>query len=234
VNPSKYRSKYVSKTGRYVDWDTGNVVHSNIVGYYDRANNYLSKDRHDEAVKKHPCRTTAFTEKNADLWESSLPLIKKINAVFAKLAPAQYQKQHHRAHQTPFVIANTAYSTITVNYNWRTALHKDAGDFKEGLCNLAVFEEGKYTGGLLGFPQYGVAIDVREGDFLAMDCHSYHCNTPMQGIATNDDDADNEDEEGEASFTRLSMVLYLRENMLKCRGSQEQEREDEGREQGDE
>ena len=34
----------------------------------------------------------------------------------------------------------------------------------------------KFKGGMLGFPQYGVAVDVRQGDFLAMDVHEWHCN----------------------------------------------------------
>ena len=33
-------------------------------------------------------------------------------------------------------------------------------------------EEGKYKGGYTGFPQYGVCVDVRHGDFLGMDVMS--------------------------------------------------------------
>ena len=68
---------------------------------------------------------------------------------------------------------------MTINHNWRTALHKDAGDLKEGFGNLVVLEEGKYKGGETGFPQYGVCVDVRQGDFLAMDVHEWHCNTKL-------------------------------------------------------
>ena len=35
----------------------------------------------------------------------------------------------------------------------------------------------RYEGGLLGFPQYGVALDVRQGDFCAVNVHEWHCNT---------------------------------------------------------
>ena len=92
----------------------------------------------------------------------------------------QYKKQLERAQQTKFVIEDTALSTITINYNWRTGLHKDAGDYPEGFGNLLVCEEGKYEGGYLGFPQFGVCFDVREGDFLAMDVHQWHSNTKIK------------------------------------------------------
>ena len=69
--------------------------------------------------------------------------------------------------------------------------------------NLLILEEGKYKGGYLGFPRYGVCFDVRMGDFLAMDVHEWHCNTPIEGITKD--------------FTRLSVVCYLREKMDKCK-----------------
>ena len=107
-------------------------------------------------------------------------------------------------YRTPkFVIDDTAFSTVTINYNWRTALHKDAGDLKEGYGNLVVLEEGKYKGGETGFPQYGVCVDVRQGDFLAMDVHEWHCNTKLVGITKD--------------YARVSMVAYLRENMIRCK-----------------
>ena len=80
---------------------------------------------------------------------------------------------------TKFVIKNTAFSTLTINHNWRTALHKDTGDFKEGFGNLTVIERGKYHGGYTVFPQYGIGINLRNSDFCAMDVHQWHANTPM-------------------------------------------------------
>ena len=101
-----------------------------------------------------------------------------------------------------FVIDNTAFSTVTINHNWRTALHCDSGDFEEGFGNLVVCEKGKYKGGYTGFPQFGVAFDVRHGDFLAMNVHEWHCNTALQGK--------------KEKFSRMSVVCYLREKMIRC------------------
>ena len=38
----------------------------------------------------------------------------------------------------------------------------------------------KYEGAYTGFPQYGVAANVRTGDFLAMDVHEWHVKYRVQ------------------------------------------------------
>ena len=81
-----------------------------------------------------------------------------------------------------FYIKGTVFTTITINKNFRTAIHTDKGDLKEGFGNLVVCEEGKYKGGYSGFPQFGIAFDVRQGDFLAMDVHEWHCNTEITPV----------------------------------------------------
>ena len=45
-------------------------------------------------------------------------------------------------------------------------------------------------------------VVVREGDFLGMDVHQYHCNTEINPITKD--------------YTRLSIVAYLREKMIEC------------------
>ena len=189
-----YKSKH---SGKIVKNSLGNLSQSNIIGFFDKP------DR-NKGASKLPCRTTAFTSKYVNKWEKVLPLIKSINEQFKELIPENYRIQYKRANETDFVINDTAFSTVTINYNWRTALHKDAGDLKEGFGNLVVLEEGKYKGGETGFPQYKVAVDVRNGDFLAMNVHEWHCNTKLIPITKD--------------FTRLSLVAYLREKMIKCKG----------------
>ena len=87
-------------------------------------------------------------------------------------------KQLERANLTNnFKIPNTSFSTVTINRNFRTALHRDAGDFKGGFGNLTVIERGKYHGGYTVFPQFGIGIDLRNNDFVTMDVHQWHSNT---------------------------------------------------------
>ena len=88
-----------------------------------------------------------------------------------------------------------------------------------------VCEEGNYKGGYTGFPQFGVAFDVRKGDFLAMDVHEWHCNTPI--ICDNTDCCNcyknkkttynNKKCLNDEKYCRLSVVCYLRKNMVKCK-----------------
>ena len=108
---------------------------------------------------------------------------------------------------------------MTLNYNWRTALHKDVGDVEAGFGNLVVIENGKYDGGFLYYPQYNVAIDVRCGDFLAMDVHEWHCNTPLTTSSNSYKDTILINPEVNPDKPiRLAIVCYLRKDMEKCQG----------------
>ena len=50
---------------------------------------------------------------------------------------------------------------------------------------------------------YEGCVDCRNGDFLAMDVHEWHCNTKIIPLSKD--------------YTRLSLVAYLRERMIKCK-----------------
>ena len=196
-----------------------NQVASNPIGFYEQNKN-LGTDL--------PCRLTHFTRTNFDKYNDGLPFLRKIDSLFQKLIPDSYQKQLNRANLKPHLkIPGTCFSTVTINRNFRTALHQDAGDFKEGFGNLTVIEQGKYHGGYTVFPQYGVAINLRNNDFCAMDVHQWHSNTPIyeteedkQYNETIDSDFKDNPKVGTAGlyqkYTRISFVCYLREKIAKC------------------
>lgn len=222
----KYRVFYKTKSGKLSGDNVGNSAMSNIIGYYDRPDrNFYNKkyiNNKHKIAKFHSkkatktktdihgvpmCRTTQFTREQVEKWKSTLPLIEYANKLFKQLVPDRYSIQLKKASLTPdFQINKTAYSTITINYDWRTSIHKDSGDLEEGFGNLIVLEKAKsghpeckgFTGGMLTFPKYSVAIDLKQGDYLAMDVHQYHANTKIEG-------------EG-----RLSIVCYLRKKMINC------------------
>ena len=195
-----------------------NQVASNPIGFYEESKNFC----------KLPCRLTHFTRTNYDKYKDGLPFIQKIDKMFKKLIPDSYEKQLTQANKKPHLkIPETAFSTITINRNFRTALHRDAGDYKDGFGNLTVIERGKYHGGYTVFPQFGVAVDVRNGDFLAMDVHQWHSNTPI--YETEEDKKYNESLENAFKdnpevgtvgiynkYTRLTFVCYLREKIVNC------------------
>ena len=196
-----------------------NQVASNPIGFYEQNKNLGTN---------LPCRLTHFTRTNFDKYNDGLPFLRKIDSLFQKLIPDSYQRQLNRANLKPHLkIPGTCFSTVTINRNFRTALHQDAGDFKEGFGNLTVIEQGKYHGGYTVFPQYGVAINLRNNDFCAMDVHQWHSNTPIyeteedkQYNETIDSDFKDNPKVGTAGlyqkYTRISFVCYLREKIAKC------------------
>lgn len=184
-------------------YSRGVAANSGIIGYINSANH------------KRPCRLTAFSRDHFDQYEMGLPFIKCIDDCFREHIPDAYRLQNAESERTSYRIADTAFSTVTVNYNFRTALHKDAGDFKEGFGNLVVLhddsDDSVHTyvdtnrqidrGGMLLFPQYKVAVKLGSGDFMAMDVHEWHCNSSIKL---------------QPGQYRLSFVCYLRENMERC------------------
>ena len=217
VNPGKFRTKFVSGTSGVLSKQaTSNLSPSNIAGFYDRPDRNLKG-------KGAPCRLTAYNRDYPELWKKSLPFLKKCNDMFKELVYDRYVVQMNRAKETPeFLIEDTCFSTITLNYSWQTALHRDAGDFVKGFGNLIVLEDhdnqNTFEGCYTGFPQYGIAVNVRQGDFLAMDVHEWHCNTELipkhQKIFGKWSDIEIRNK---WYLNRLSVVCYLRDNMIRCK-----------------
>jgi hypothetical protein len=177
-------------------------VMSNIMGYFDKWSISQRATFKRTGVKSPgPCRLCSFNAKNPEKWKHVVPLIQEIDKQYRKLCPKEYESQRKAAKSTPFHVKGTAFSTLTTNLNFRTAVHTDKGDWPTGFGNLVVIERGsKYKGSYTGFPQYGVAVDCRNGDFLAMDVHLPHGNTPL--IKTDE------------TSQRISLVSYLRERIV--------------------
>ena len=208
----------IDKKGGVSRMKVNNQVASNPIGFYEASKNFC----------KLPCRLTHFTRTNYEKYNQGLPFIQKIDQMFQKLIPDAHQKQLNQANKKSHLkIPNTSFSTITINRNFRTALHRDAGDYKDGFGNLTVIQRGKYQGGYTVFPQFGIGVDVRNGDFLAMDVHQWHSNTPI--YETKEDKEYNESLEPAFKdnpdvgtvgiynkYTRLTFVCYLREKIVKC------------------
>jgi hypothetical protein len=169
-------------------YDKGVPSNSAIIGYIDSPNN------------KRPCRLTAYSTKYFNKYNNGLPFIEAIDTCFKDACIDKYTLQYD-AVSPNYRISNTAFSTVTVNYNFQTALHKDKGDYKAGFGTLVVCSDG-IEGGQLLFPEYKVALTVKTGDFVAMNVHEYHCNSKIHKLRDN--------------AYRLSFVAYLREKIVNC------------------
>lgn len=188
------RTKQVEIVNDWIsDTSYANPVFSGIAGSYE----------------KYPripyCRLTAFTANNSKKFEKAIPFIEVISQKFQELVPGRFEVQKEAISRVDqeFKVGNSVYSTITVNKNYRTAAHRDAGDFKEGFGNLTTLSNGPdWDGCYLVFPEYRAAVDVRPGDLLLAELHSIHGNTEIS--SPNDD------------HERISVVCYMREKIVEC------------------
>jgi len=185
----------VKKDGTVSNFDTSPIVESGNVGFMDAR---------PGAGVVATCRKTAFARQYFEQFKQGIPFVKYINQKYKELCPTYYEKQIAIANGTNrnYVIEDTSFTTVTVNKNFRTAVHKDSGDFQEGFGNLIAYREGNWSGGYFCLPQYRVAIDLQNTDILFVDVHQWHGNTEF--LNTDPD------------WLRISFVLYYREYMYKC------------------
>jgi hypothetical protein len=195
IPEGKTTARSLTKTGQ----SEGGYIASNISGYFDRP----LREHRGTLGTIIACRTTAFTLGNLDLWNSGLLFIQRCSKLYKKFAPTEWnsQKKEYDSIKRELKIPKTVFTTVTSNYNWQTACHLDKGDFSGGLGNLIVIGKS-FKGGYLGFPQFKVLIKIEPGDFLLMDVHQWHCNTPIKVSGDG---------------FRLSFVMYIREDMSKCK-----------------
>ena len=86
-------------------------------------------------------RTTAFNKNNIEKFNRALPLIETVDRGFKELIPGRYKKQKQmiKATDPNYRISNTAFTTITINKNYRTTYHYDGNDYSLGFGNLVAF-----------------------------------------------------------------------------------------------
>ena len=220
IKTKGHSTGYLKKDGLPSKMKVNNNVYSTPIGYFDKLNGGLGKEM--------PCRLTHFTKNNLDILDVGLPFIKEIAKRYQEIRPTEFNYQNDRASLTKdYILQGTPFSTITVNRNFRTALHKDSGDYG-GIACLSVLEEGQYNGGLFLLPRYGLGVNMRHGDLLIADVHEYHANSECW--TTEEQDSYNAIHAHsfrkvnkavgilgvEHDYTRMSFVCYLREKMIDC------------------
>jgi hypothetical protein len=216
VEVTGWSTRYM-QNGKVSKMRVNNVVASGVIGYYEKTP-FLGQ----------PCRMTGYTRRGLKQFYHGIPYLEAIDTEFKKLVPEAHRKQLAAVSKKPmYQIADTAFSTLTINMNFRTALHKDAGDFAEGFGNLSVIEWGKYHGGETIFPRFGAAFNLRTGDFVAMDVHEWHCNAALKETAEdkryNESLPDIRTRDAKTGvigsqerFQRISFVCYFREKLEDC------------------
>jgi hypothetical protein len=185
--------KRIRKDGSISNITIGNKVHSGNVGFMD-----------SNAMIPY-CRQTNFAKNYFDDYKNGIPFVEYVDKKYKELCPAYYEKQIaiSRGTNINYRISDTAFTTVTVNKNFQTAVHQDSGDYRDGFGNLIVYREGSYDGAYFCLPEYRVAIDLHNTDILFADVHSWHGNTNFYNCSED--------------YLRISFVMYYRENMIKCK-----------------
>lgn len=192
------RAVILKKDGTISNTTRAKSVLSGIVGFFDRSARFPY------------CRLTAFNLEHMDQFQACMPMIQLVDNKFKELCPERHkaQMEYHDATSKDFKIMGTSFTTITVNRNFVTAVHKDQGDLDEGFGVMSAIRRGKYKGGYTCWPKYGVAIDMQTTDMVCANVHHWHGNVPIKGIP--------------GAYERISLVFYYRKGLRQC-GTAEEE-----------
>ena len=216
VNFNKWSANYEKPDGSLSKMKIQHSVASNPVGFFGKTN----------MGNPLPCRLSYVTQNDYNTYQAGLPYVNALSESYKELVPEEFEKQMIRSDLNPHLkIKGTPFSTVTVNRNFRTGIHKDSGDY--GFGNLSCLENGSYHGGYFVMPAFRIAVDMRSGDHLCCDVHQYHGNTEM--YETEDDKIINDKLPNiyndnlklgvkglNNRFTRISLVCYLREDLVQC------------------
>lgn len=210
---SRNRAFYLLEDGSVSKTSRANFVNSGQCGFFG------------PNMRFPFARKAGMSKGHQDKVDKATPYFERVSEVFKTLAPSVWQRQYdflmeHDLIKNGWTLGSSVYTTITINKNFQTACHQDAGDYSGGLGNITVLEnpEKPFAGGYVSFPQWRCGVDLREGDILVFAIHQYHGNTkilPPEGVPELD-------ENGDETFERMSLVCYARENM-KNAGTKEEE-----------
>tara|TARA_R110000824_G_scaffold62807_1_gene165999 strand:+ start:316 stop:1227 length:912 start_codon:yes stop_codon:yes gene_type:complete len=203
TNPRLVSVQYKRADGTVCGRCQSNMVRCGCAGYFD-------------AVGGLPCRKVAFSEKNPIKHKELENMCDEIAKGHEEYEPASFAYQMDFAERSHgYTMGNSPYSTLTLNYDFRTASHIDKGDLIGSRSTLTILEElpNNYSGCYLGFPEYKIALDLRDGDTLIFDAHEYHCNTEMKVLT---DKLPIDELTGAPHGGRISIVAYLRNRMIDC------------------
>jgi hypothetical protein len=208
-----YRTGYfVKSTGKKSNTKICNIAKSNVLGYIDLA------PRNTGRTEK--VNLSAYARDYPQRYEDCLPFITDIDEAFKEVSADHHERQYKMVDHK-YRMADTSFSTMTVNYSWQSALHKDANNGQECYSCITVIRDrdnkNNYSAGYLLFPEYRIGFNIREGDLLISDTvDNYHCNSPL--IPTSEDVHGKWSEQDKINnwhLNRISVVCYIKKSCMK-------------------
>ncbi len=196
--PSVARKRKSGEVTNAMQVPAGWGVYSGVLGYFERT------------TRIPFCHACAWNLQNPEKFEKILPIVQETSRLFEKHLPDKFQAQKEIVDLTEqaYVIPGTVFTTLTVNKNFRTACHLDAGDLKDGFSCMSVIKEGAYEGGNLVLPNWRVAVKLENRDLILFDPHEFHGNTKITPLSK--------------EYQRCSIVHYFREKMVHCKSPKEE------------
>ena len=168
-----------------------NEVFSNIVGAFDRQ------------VLVPYCRMTDSTVNKLEQFELERPTFKEVDNLFKEHMPEKHKflgDIFNNVSDPRYNLWGTVFTTITVNNNFRVAYHRDGNNCRGGIAALTTTNRGSYDGYDFIFPEFRLAFELRDGDFLVGDNQGFIHG--MSAIENASDDAE-----------AIWYVFYSRENL---------------------
>ena len=192
---------YLKENGEMAKRCQSNTVRCGVAGYFD-------------PVAGFPCRMVGWSSNNINKHNELIKLCDTISNHFKEVAPEIWEYQKSKCHNS-YNMGDSCFSTLTLNYDFRTAAHKDKGDLENSLSTLTILEdeEENYEGFYTGLPEYKIMFDIRDGDTLIFDAHEVHCNTEYK---VNSDKLPIDDLTNNNYAGRVSIVAYLRNRINLC------------------
>lgn len=170
--PTEYRAACINTKASTGTRTRGLVTTSTSFGTMPRSV-FANHCRSAALAREAPADHSALTRMSSVLVDQYREMdpdgFERYAAAAAKI-PAEY-----RMGPTPFTSGQ-------VNKNVVLAYHLDVGNTRDGLSAMMVVRE-RSTGGLLVVPEYGVTLDLRDGDVSLFDGqHTWHGVTPVETL----------------------------------------------------
>jgi hypothetical protein len=169
------RAGFYTLSGKKSNTKICNQAKSNVIGYIDvakRNTNNTDKVNIAQYCRDYPMK-----------YEKCIPFLEDINTIFKNQSVDQYQYQKIR-NNPEYIIGKTVFSTVTVNYSWQSAVHKDSNNGSDTMAVISVVKDvcndNNYSGGYLLFPEFNIGFNILETDiFIGNTQKYYHCNSPL-------------------------------------------------------
>ena len=132
-----------------------------------------------DSTHSSPCQKTPLTSRRPEWLNNHRDLIEFVDAEYGLQVPRIYARQKAEvAHVPNWRLWNTIFTTVYLIKRVETRYHADTGNL--GGVLTAIMPLGKFRGGSLIIPRWGLRIDYTTGDLLYFNAKNLHGNLPVE------------------------------------------------------